>query len=142
MLFIELYRLMHVKTHTYTRIGYNVRNSVYNVTLFTMEKKIENLVRHADVSEKAIERYLCDVVKKLGGICLKYSNPNMVGYPDRVALLPDGRTIWIELKSKGQKPEKRQAVRFAEMERIGHTVYVADSKESINGIFQDLNYEI
>ena len=31
MLFIELYRLMHVKTHTYTRIGYNVRNSVYNV---------------------------------------------------------------------------------------------------------------
>lgn len=142
MLFIELYRLMHVKTHTYTRIGYNVRNSVYNATLFTMEKKIENLVRHADVSEKAIERYLCEVVKKLGGVCLKYSNANMVGYPDRVVLLPGGVTIWIELKSKGRRPEKIQQIRIAQLERIGHTVYVADSKESINGIFQDLNYDL
>lgn len=103
-----------------------------------MEKRIEKIVRHADVSEKAIERYLCDVVKNLGGVCLKYSNPNMVGYPDRVALLPNGRTVWVELKSKGQKPEKRQAVRFAEMEKLGHRVFVADSKEGINKIFEDL----
>ena len=52
----------------------------------SMKKSIENIVQHAEVSEKAIERYLCDVVKKLGGVCLKYSNANMVGYPDRVAL--------------------------------------------------------
>lgn len=109
--------------------------------LFTMDK-VENIVRHAEVSEKAIERYLVERVKELGGICLKYSNPNMVGYPDRVALLPEGRTIWIELKSKGRKTSKVQAIRIAQLESIGHTVYVADSKESINGIFQDLNYEI
>lgn len=107
-----------------------------------MEKKIKNIVQHAEVSEKAIERYLCELVKKLGGICLKYSNANMVGYPDRVVLLPEGRTIWIELKSKGRKTSKVQAIRIAQLESIGHTVYVADSKESINGIFQDLNYEI
>ena len=47
-----------------------------------MNRSIKNIVEHADVSEKAIERYLCDVVKKLGGVCLKYSNANMVGYPD------------------------------------------------------------
>ena len=65
-----------------------------------MKANVENIVRHADVSEKAIERYLCDQVKNLGGVCLKYSSANTAGYPDRVALLPGGRTIWIELKSK------------------------------------------
>lgn len=50
--------------------------------------KVQNIVKHAEVSEKSIERYLCEVVKKLGGVCLKYANPNMAGYPDRVALMP------------------------------------------------------
>ena len=107
-----------------------------------MNRSIKNIVEHADVSEKTIERYLCDVVKKLGGVCLKYSNANMVGYPDRVALMPAGRCLWFELKSKGRKVSKVQAIRIAHLESIGHTVYVCDSKESINGIFQDLNYEI
>ena len=106
------------------------------------QKKIERIVRHADVSEKAIERYLYDTVRKLGGLCLKYTNPNMVGYPDRVVLLPEGKTVWVELKSAGQRPEKRQAVRFAEMARIGHPVYVADSREAVNRIFESLDYEI
>ena len=39
-----------------------------------MSKKIDNIVRHAEVSEKAIERYLAACVKELGGICLKYAN--------------------------------------------------------------------
>ena len=42
----------------------------------TMKANVENIVRHADVSEKAIERYLCDQVKNLGGVCLKYSSAN------------------------------------------------------------------
>ena len=33
------------------------------------KKSIDNIVQHAEVSEKAIERYLCEVVKKLGGVC-------------------------------------------------------------------------
>ena len=44
-----------------------------------MSKKIDNIVRHAEVSEKAIERYLAACVKELGGICLKYANAGMVG---------------------------------------------------------------
>lgn len=96
--------------------------------------KVENIVRHAEVSEKAIERYLVERVKELGGICLKYSNANMVGYPDRVVLLPGGVTIWIELKSKGRRPEKIQQIRIAQLERLGHTVYVADSKQRVDEI--------
>lgn len=107
-----------------------------------MEKKIENIVRHADVSEKVIERYLCDVIKKLGGVCLKYSNPGAIGYPDRVALMPEGRCYWFELKSRGHKPSKVQSVRFKQMESIGHHVYVVDSKPSIDSTFKKLGYDI
>lgn len=104
--------------------------------------KVENIVRHAEVSEKAIERYLCEVVKKLGGVCLKYSNPGATGYPDRVAIMPAGVCLWFELKSKGRKVSKVQAIRIEQLARIGHTVYVCDSKESINGVFEDRGYDI
>ena len=107
-----------------------------------MEKRIENIVRHAEVSEKAIERYLVDAVKSAGGIALKYSNSNKVGFPDRVAIMPAGRTIWFELKSKGQQPSKIQRIRFADMARIGHKVYVCDSKESINEVLRTYGYDI
>lgn len=107
-----------------------------------MKKSIKNIVQHAEVSEKAIERYLCDVVKKLGGVCLKYSNANMVGYPDRVALMPGGICIWFELKSKGRTTSKVQAMRIAQLESIGHTVYVCDSKQSINDVMTSKGYEL
>ena len=102
-----------------------------------MEKmggKTDKIVRHADVSEKAIERYLTNGVKTLGGICLKYSNAGMVGFPDRVCLLPGGVTIWVELKSKGESPKAIQQVRFSQMTKIGHCVYVCDSKEKVDEV--------
>ena len=107
-----------------------------------MKKSIKNIVQHAEVSEKAIERYLCEVVKKLGGVCLKYSNANMVGYPDRVALMPGGLCIWFELKSNGRKVSKVQAIRIAQLESIGHTVYVCDSKQSINDVMMSKGYAV
>ena len=84
-----------------------------------MEKKIEKIVKHAEVSEKAIERYLSDSVKELGGICLKYSNPGMTGYPDRICLLPGGVTIWVELKSKDGELKAIQKVRIDQLRKIG-----------------------
>lgn len=101
-----------------------------------MKKSIENIVKHADVSEKAIERYLADCVKELGGVCLKYSNPGMVGYPDRICLLPGGLTLWVELKSKGEQLKAIQKVRISQMAKIGHAVYVCDSKEAIDEILK------
>ena len=51
------------------------------------KRSIENITHHADVSEKAIERYLVEQAKINGLLCLKYSNPNMVGYPDRLLVI-------------------------------------------------------
>ena len=83
-------------------------------------------------SEKYIERYLVRTVTELGGICLKYSNMNMTGFPDRICLLPNGRTLWVELKAAECKPSKLQVIRFSQMQAIGHPVYVCDSTEKID----------
>ena len=101
-----------------------------------MEKKIEKIVKHAEVSEKAIERYLADRIKELGGICLKYSNPGMTGYPDRICLLPGGVTIWVELKSKDGELKAIQKVRIDQLRKIGHTVYVCSSKAAIDEVLK------
>ena len=72
----------------------------------------------------------------------KYSSANTAGYPDRVALLPGGRTIWIELKSKGKKPTKLQTIRIDQLASLGHQVFVADSKERINEILEGAGYDL
>ena len=99
----------------------------------TMDKRsITNLLRHSERSEKSIERYLFERVREMGGECLKYSNPNMAGYPDRVALLPGGMTVWVELKSRGARPRALQEVRISRLRELGHRVHVIDSKEGVD----------
>lgn len=95
-------------------------------------KKLENITKHSEVSEKAIEKYLVESVRSIGGICLKYSNANMVGYPDRVICLHGGRVVWVELKSKGKKPTKMQTIRQNELASLGHEVHVIDNKPMID----------
>lgn len=96
--------------------------------------KIEHVVSLRTTSEKVIERYLCNRVAALGLLCLKYANFQQAGYPDRLILLPGGRCVWVELKSTGRKPTRLQLERFADLERRGHTVYVADTHEKVDGI--------
>ena len=101
-----------------------------------MKQNIANIVNHAEVSEKAIERYLVDEVKKLGGVCLKYSNQNMAGYPDRLILLPGAITIWVELKSKGKHTTALQDIRLRTLNKLGYDTYICDNKEAIDKIIK------
>lgn len=102
------------------------------------KRSIENLTHHADVSEKAIERYLVELAKQNGLLCLKYSNPNMVGYPDRLLVLPGGGVVWVELKSKGRKPTKIQQIRMSELTGMGHLVKVIDNKADIDELIKTI----
>lgn len=101
----------------------------------SLKKAAANIADHADVSEKSIERYLVEQAKQNGLPCLKYSNPNMVGYPDRLLVLPGGSVVWVELKSKGRKPTKIQQMRIAGLRNRGHYVWVIDNRKSIDELF-------
>lgn len=82
--------------------------------------------------ESRIEQYLRRRVEECGGVCLKYSNGNRSGYPDRICLMPGGVTFWVELKATGRKPRKLQEIRIQELRDIGQSVHVADSTEEID----------
>lgn len=97
-------------------------------------EQITNITCHAEVSEKSIERYLVARAKKLGLPCLKYSNPSVAGYPDRLLVLPDGQVVWVELKSKGRKPTKLQLARHAELSGLRHSVKVIDNRADVDAL--------
>lgn len=102
------------------------------------KQNLTHITDHAEVSEKSIERYLIEKAKEHGLPCLKYSNPNMVGYPDRLLVLPGAKVIWIELKSRGRKPDNRQLIRHAELSGMGHEVRVIDNKNDIDELLNSI----
>jgi hypothetical protein len=111
------------------------------IAIFQKDMRKQNLTRitnHAEVSEKSIERYLVEKAKEHGLPCLKYSNPNMAGYPDRLLVLPGAKVVWVELKSKGCKPDMRQQIRHQELSRMGHEVRVIDNKADIDKLMISL----
>lgn len=102
------------------------------------KKDLTHITDHAEVSEKSIERYLVQQAKEHGWPCLKYSNPNMVGYPDRLLVLPSAKVVWVELKSKGRKTSKIQDERKAQLINMGHEVRVIDNKADIDKLIISL----
>lgn len=101
-----------------------------------MKKSIRKIIQHSEVSEKVIEKYLMTRVREIGGVCLKYSNSNMTGYPDRLVCFPDGKTAWVEIKSKGKKPTRQQELRHEELRAVGQNVFVVDSRVLVDCVIK------
>lgn len=101
-----------------------------------MKKNTDSILKHSEISEKEIEKYLVRQVKEFGGLCLKYSNPNMTGYPDRIVLLAHHLSFFVEVKSKGKKPTRQQELRHEQLRDLSFPVYVVDSKEQVDDIMQ------
>lgn len=59
-------------------------------------------------SEKQIERRLCEGVRAMSGLCLKWVSPGCTGVPDRIVLLPGGRVYFVELKTDTGELSHRQ----------------------------------
>ena len=88
--------------------------------------------------EKAIEQKLTLMVKKRGGICPKFVSPSFAGMPDRIALLPDGRIGFVEVKAPGEKPRPLQTARHKLLRRLGFKVFVLDDIKQIGGILDEI----
>lgn len=86
--------------------------------------------------EKQVERYLVKQVKSLGGISLKLTS--LIGIPDRLVLLPEGRVVFVELKRPGEMPRKIQEMRMKQLRRLGFKTYVADSYEQVDKLMDEV----
>jgi len=82
--------------------------------------------------ESELESRFVREVKRIGGRAPKWTSPGTRGVPDRIVLLPGGRTIYVELKAPG-KPLKPLQKWWAKILRgMDHRVYKIDSHEDID----------
>ena len=88
--------------------------------------------------EREIEQKFTQAVKKRGGLALKFMSPGYDGMPDRLALLPDGKMGFVEVKAPGKVPRPLQRQRHRLLHELGFHVYVLDDKSQIGGIIDDI----
>jgi hypothetical protein len=99
--------------------------------------------------ESEIEAYLVARVKDLGGEVRKVKWIGRRGAPDRLVMLPGivresarrpvvvtDRTIWVELKAPGVKPEPHQVREHERMRAMGQRVEVVDSLERVDEVLR------
>lgn len=83
--------------------------------------------------ESGFEKKLCDYIKSLGGKAYKWVSPGASGVPDRIAILPGGRVIFIEVKRPGLSDglSVRQKKVRRTLERLGCTVWRVSDMEDL-----------
>ena len=89
------------------------------------------------IFESDIEQKLVAGVEDLGGVCLKHGQD---GWPDRVVLLPGGRTIWVETKRPDGRVAALQEWRAAKLRKIGHRVEIPKSKSDVDKLLRDWRF--
>jgi hypothetical protein len=83
--------------------------------------------------EKEIEEKLVKMVKRHGGLCLKWVCPGWSGVPDRIIILPGGRVIFAETKRpKGGRLSKLQTWWHKKLQSLGFWAVVVWTEENVN----------
>lgn len=80
------------------------------------------------MNEKLIEKKLRIAVKELGGTALKFYSAYQVGLPDRIVLMPGGKTFFVELKSTGKQQTALQKKMSSYLSCLGFEVFVIDTE--------------
>ncbi len=88
--------------------------------------------------EKDIEQYFRTQLRRRGAMALKFVSPGLAGVPDRVVLIPGGRVVFAEIKAPGKKPRPLQKAVFDRMARLGHPVYLIDSRKAVADFIREV----
>jgi hypothetical protein len=88
--------------------------------------------------ESTLEHRLVREVERIGGKAPKWVSPGSRGVPDRIVILPNGKTVFVEMKALG-KPLQPLQVHWAKVLRqLGHQVYKIDSSEGIDEFIREV----
>ena len=85
------------------------------------------------MKESYIENYLVRKVKENNGLCLKFVSPGNPGVPDRIVITPDGRTIYVELKT-----EVGRLAKMSELEKRGADVRVLFGMDAVKEFLREV----
>ena len=91
------------------------------------------------MKESEIEKYFRWRIERMGGKSFKFTSPGVSGVVDRIAALPDGRTLWVELKTKGGKLSELQKRHGEELIKLNQLYKVLWTKEQIDDYITTLS---
>ena len=87
--------------------------------------------------ESQLEQKLVNAVSRIGGAAPKWVSPGNTGVPDRIVILPGGKTAFVEMKAPGKALAPMQKEWAAKLESLGHKVYKIDSLAGIDSFIAD-----
>ena len=91
--------------------------------------------------EKDIEKLFRDEIKKADGKAYKFTSPGNDGVPDRIVMLPDGRIVFVELKTDTGKLSKLQELQCRQIAELGQTVRVLHGLAEVRDFFLEFGLE-
>ena len=89
------------------------------------------------MKESAIEAKLVRMVRDKGGLCYKFVSPGNPGVPDRIVITPDGRSVYVELKTEVGRLANIQRWQLDEMRKRGVDVRVLLGLEEVKGFVEE-----
>ncbi|QHW38073.1 VRR-NUC domain-containing protein [Staphylococcus ursi] len=90
------------------------------------------------MKETKLEQYLVKEIKKKNGLCLKLVSPGTKGVPDRIVIMPGGKTFFVEMKRVSGRIDPLQKYVHKQFNQRGHKVYVLWTKEQVNEFVKKL----
>lgn len=87
--------------------------------------------------ESTIEARLVREVRKLGGLCYKFTSPGSPGVPDRIIILPGGRVIFVELKTEIGRLAKVQKWQIEELRKRGAEIRVLKGMDQVLAFLEE-----
>ena len=90
------------------------------------------------MNEREVEKILVEGIRKIGGRAYKWVSPGNAGVPDRIAVLPGGRIIFIELKTDTGKLTELQKVQIGRLEHMGADARVLKGPEAVKGFLKEM----
>lgn len=88
--------------------------------------------------ESGLERRLVREVERIGGAAPKFVSPGNRGVPDRLVILPGGRTVYVEMKAPGKPLSPLQARWARVLRKLGHQYYKIDNEMDVDRFIREV----
>jgi len=89
-------------------------------------------------TEKKIEEYLRQKIKKLGGIAYKFTSPAYRSVPDRLVVLPTGLIYFVEVKAPMGKLTAGQKRELTKLRNLGCDAVTVWNKKDVDNLIAKL----
>ena len=89
-------------------------------------------------SSRPEDSRLKEQVEDLGGLFWKFTSPGNDGVPDRIAMFPDGRLVFVELKAGAGRMAKVQRFQLQRLIRMNQQVCIVRGRKGAEAFMNDM----